>query len=60
MTPKRHCEAALDVRAGRQFVAWANHRRAGAHEMARDFKLGCQLAPTMVSNGGAADLRDDR
>jgi hypothetical protein len=60
MTPKRHGEAAMDVRAWRQLLAWANHGGASAYKVARDFKLRGQPAPTVVSNRAAADLRHDR
>jgi hypothetical protein len=60
MTPERHRKVALYVRAGREFLARANDRGAGANEVACDLELGGQLAPTVVSNRGAADLRHDR
>jgi len=49
MTPKRHRITALDVWARRQIRARANHRRAGAHEVACDVKLDGQLVPAAVS-----------
>ncbi|HEV2475163.1 MAG TPA: hypothetical protein VGX22_01395 [Candidatus Dormibacteraeota bacterium] len=60
MAPERHRKVALCVRAWRQFLAGANDRGAGADEVACDLELGGQLAPTAISNRGAADLRHDR
>jgi hypothetical protein len=60
MTPERHRKVALYVRARWQFLARANYRSAGANEVACDLELGGQLAPTVISNRGAADLRHDR
>src|SRR5260370_33340896 len=60
MTPERHRKVALYVRAGRQFRARANDRGAGTSEVACDLELGGQLAPAVISNRDAADLRHDR
>jgi hypothetical protein len=59
MPPKRQRVATKKVWSRRQLRAGANHGGAGAFKVARDFKLGGQLAPPAVSGGSGAELRHD-
>jgi hypothetical protein len=59
VSPKRQRVAAHEVRPRRQLRAGANHGGADAFKVARDCKLGGQLAPPAVSGGSGAELRHD-